>query len=1232
MYPVSQAFLTAVMAAYRDTALKIHIDTAFESFDLDDADVLDGSFKCDCSGLSGDTMAPGGVKAADLAVTLLNKGGRYDDVQFNGGLLTAQYGIKTASGDYEWAPLGTFNIDDVSRPTSVITLGAMDNLLLFDVPFSDVGVTFPATNLQILSAICNHVGVTLKTADFVNASYTVQSVPDGSLSCRDILSDIAEMAAGFARCDYTGALEIIQWQGVGCVQEVDADGGTFTPSKNLLNPAAGTLTGVGSAAATQVINNGNFATDSNGDKVPDGFALNNASPVSLAGGEFTFRATAQYGSCSYGTTLTPGRRYFIRAEVKAFSNKVKLQATKSSGQYLNAYHPGDGAYHTLDFVVDIPSGFTSATVYVQDELASGWQNISIKNFIAVDMGQSYYATTQAITNGNFASSANNLATGFTLSGATAVSCTGNTQTFKATAQSGRINLGTSGILLANHRYFVCVNMKASTNLIKLQVQTGTSTYASAAHPGDGAYHLVSLILDIASGFSGSNIWPAIDFSSSGWQNVSVQDFMAIDMGTDASNPLFNKTADWMATEYPSYVEGSLAANPFYEMTADKMNTMAQKKGYWEGSSQLGGVDVTVAADGMITLNGIPVAVAYIEITPYLQPFISAINVYAVILSQVAYTFSKTVISGTRSGTLYAAAIDDVDGGIAVIPTQSIDAPVTFIPSSTQKGVTRFWLVTPSSTVFSAYTFRLQLEQGTTATAWVPYGYLDGDTLDGGDFNRWNNKDYDGGVFSEPSPVVSLGPTNRYNFSVDDSPVKVTGIELDADDQTYLVGTDYYAIHISDNKLIQGDPTDALNAMLDVFQDFAFLPFTSDWQGNPALQPGDIIEQIDRNGVHYRTIITESDFAYRGKCSLSAKGASELNQGYQAQLTKKVSQLQRAIHNKQVQLDSLDQAIVSATGMIAGALGGYFVNGDTLDDEQYHGNVFICDSVGSDPAHPDVTKATKVWRWNLGGFGYSSNGISGPYTTAITANGSIVANLVAAGIVTADLIKAGLLQSKDGSSWLNLDTGALSFAKGAFTYDPTNGMKLKDLIADWITSGMLKSQDGSSQIDLTNGTFTFAKSGMSFDSSNGLSIVSFDKTLKVTMSSGNCFSIYQGDGSGSNWSLIQQLSQTGLGASKLFTVLNSLYYCIIGKGPNPGDGYGLFLVDEQHAGTEPFFKVWLDASGKPVISVKDGELSFVNDSTGTNIGMTGKYPVYYADGSVIYYLNFKNGLFTGPSSS
>lgn len=64
----------------------------------------------------------------------------------------------------------------------------------------------------------------------------------------------------------------------------------------------------------------------------------------------------------------------------------------------------------------------------------------------------------------------------------------------------------------------------------------------------------------------------------------------------------------------------------------------------------------------------------------------------------------------------------------------------------------------------------------------------------------------------------------------------------------------------------------------------------------------------------------------------------------------------------------------------------------------------------------------MWRWNLGGLGFSSHGYSGPYETAITADGSIVANFITSGTLIANIIKAGVLSSQDGSSYWNLDTG------------------------------------------------------------------------------------------------------------------------------------------------------------------------------------------------------------------
>lgn len=311
-----------------------------------------------------------------------------------------------------------------------------------------------------------------------------------------------------------------------------------------------------------------------------------------------------------------------------------------------------------------------------------------------------------------------------------------------------------------------------------------------------------------------------------------------------------------------------------------------------------------------------------------------------------------------------------------------------------------------------------------------------DSVNGGDFFLYDNKTVSGGVFKEIAPAAEFGSDNRYDFEIGDGVIEITGVELDASSQQHITGSNFYAVDISQNGLIADDDIDTvLQSMADKLIGFTFLPFTANWQGNPALQQGDMVEHTDRNGVKYRTVVTNSTYIFRGNCMMSCAGCSQGTQGYISS-SKKYAQLVRNVKQKQAQIDALHDAINSASEMIAGVWGGHVVNGDTLGNPKYAGNIFICDDVGSDPTHPDVTKATKVWRWNLGGFGFSSTGIDGPYATAITADGSIVANLM-----TASMIKTGILQSLNGSSVIDLDQGTFSFKNGYISFDSDNGLTI-----------------------------------------------------------------------------------------------------------------------------------------------------------------------------------------------
>ena len=136
------------------------------------------------------------------------------------------------------------------------------------------------------------------------------------------------------------------------------------------------------------------------------------------------------------------------------------------------------------------------------------------------------------------------------------------------------------------------------------------------------------------------------------------------------------------------------------------------------------------------------------------------------------------------------------------------------------------------------------------------------------------------------------------------------------------------------------------------------------------------------------------------------------------ITDTIIQNEKKISEK-VSRSQLEASVTHATELITGNLGGYVVlhdsNGDGEPDELLIMNT------------DDITTATKVWRWNQNGLGYSSTGYSGTYGTAITANGEIVADFITTGTMSADLIRGGVL--KLGSNYNQ--SGTLE------VYDETN---------------------------------------------------------------------------------------------------------------------------------------------------------------------------------------------------
>ena len=133
---------------------------------------------------------------------------------------------------------------------------------------------------------------------------------------------------------------------------------------------------------------------------------------------------------------------------------------------------------------------------------------------------------------------------------------------------------------------------------------------------------------------------------------------------------------------------------------------------------------------------------------------------------------------------------------------------------------------------------------------------------------------------------------------------------------------------------------------------------------------------------------------------------------------------------------INTAVKNATSLITGQTGGYVViNTNSVSGQPYE--LLILDA-------PTIESAVNVWRWNVGGLGFSKNGYNGPYETAITSDGQIVADFITSGSLTANIIKAGVISSFDNSSWWDLESGEVHL-KAYATTDSLN--KLEESVSD-----------------------------------------------------------------------------------------------------------------------------------------------------------------------------------------
>ncbi|MPW26397.1 hypothetical protein GC105_11415 [Alkalibaculum sp. M08DMB] len=174
--------------------------------------------------------------------------------------------------------------------------------------------------------------------------------------------------------------------------------------------------------------------------------------------------------------------------------------------------------------------------------------------------------------------------------------------------------------------------------------------------------------------------------------------------------------------------------------------------------------------------------------------------------------------------------------------------------------------------------------------------------------------------------------------------------------------------------------------------------------NQSLNIGDIVYCVTK----YVTVPTQvQGYVY----DVNKKRVTKLVYGNYKRDVKAVFSTIKADIEKAVELGvTLNKVVADQSNLInqLGKLGHVYI-----DDNE----IMVLDALPKEDAQ-------NVLLINLGGIGFSSTGIEGPFTSAWTLNGAFNASFITTGILNASLLKAGMIQSPDGLSYWNLENGEI----------------------------------------------------------------------------------------------------------------------------------------------------------------------------------------------------------------
>lgn len=297
------------------------------------------------------------------------------------------------------------------------------------------------------------------------------------------------------------------------------------------------------------------------------------------------------------------------------------------------------------------------------------------------------------------------------------------------------------------------------------------------------------------------------------------------------------------------------------------------------------------------------------------------------------------------------------------------------------------------------------------------------TQDGSNVNlNFSNSDgalsADNGTLLENDGILRLFATDEkgniseiettYGFTPHHTDVVITGVkvteysESSSDNpQTYMVGTEGYVLGISGNKLIRvGDGHTIASMIAEKCVGMRFRPFESECPTDVALEAGDSLIIVDRNGKIYTSLLTTTTLKPGSgqKIACNAKSAAKNSSTQYSQATQAFVTARNMVKQEKTErekaLEEFGKRIDSATGVY------------TTEEIQEDGSriFYLHDK-------PTLAESKAIWKMTSEAWGVSTDG-GQTWNGGMTVDGDTIVRILNAVGVNADWINAGAIMVKD----------------------------------------------------------------------------------------------------------------------------------------------------------------------------------------------------------------------------